>query len=265
MKIRILSSIAILLLFIPIIITGGGIYNFATCILGLISLNEFIQMKEIKKKLPDFIKYVSFIVLILLVFIYTNINSELLLDYRIIVGVILVYLLPTVLYHDSNKYSINDAFYLIGGLFFLGFSFQLLILVRNLSLELLVFLLLITTVTDTFAYFTGYLIGKKHLLPEISPKKTWEGLFGGIFMGVLISSIFYLNIINPNINIYFLIISVIFLSLLGQLGDLVFSAIKRYFGKKDFSSIIPGHGGVLDRLDSIIFVLLGFMFFIGIL
>ena len=64
---------------------------------------------------------------------------------------------------------------------------------------------------------------------------------------------------NPNINILLITVITIFLSILGQLGDLVFSAIKRYYGIKDFSNIMPGHGGVLDRLDSIIFVMLGYM------
>ena len=65
--------------------------------------------------------------------------------------------------------------------------------------------------------------------------------------------------------LYVIILMTLFLSILGQFGDLVFSSIKRYFGKKDFSNIMPGHGGILDRFDSIIFVLLGFMFFIPLI
>ena len=68
-----------------------------------------------------------------------------------------------------------------------------------------------------------------------------------------------------NLPIYVIILMTMFLSILGQFGDLFFSAIKRYYGKKDFSNIMPGHGGILDRLDSIIFVILGFMFFITII
>ena len=109
------------------------------------------------------------------------------------------------------------------------------------------------------------LIGKHKLLSEISPKKTVEGLIGGTIMGVFVSSMFFYTCITSNISILLLIIICTFLSLLGQFGDLIFSAVKRYFGIKDFSNIMPGHGGVLDRLDSIIFVLLGFTFFINIL
>ena len=94
----------------------------------------------------------------------------------------------------------------------------------------------------------------------VSPKKTWEGSIGGTFMGVFISTVFYLTVINPDAGVIKMGLVGLFLSILAQFGDLVFSSIKRFFNKKDFSNLIPGHGGILDRLDSIIFVLLGFMF-----
>jgi phosphatidate cytidylyltransferase len=98
------------------------------------------------------------------------------------------------------------------------------------------------------------------MIESVSPKKTWEGSIGGTIMGVFVSTVFYLTIIDPYINIFKISLVGLFLSIIAQFGDLVFSSIKRYFGKKDFSNLIPGHGGILDRLDSIIFVLLGFMF-----
>ena len=99
----------------------------------------------------------------------------------------------------------------------------------------------------------------------ISPKKTWEGLLGGTFFGVLISSLFYYQVINSRVDVLTLALVVTGLSLIGQMGDLVFSSFKRYYDKKDFSNLIPGHGGILDRLDSIIFVLLGFVLVISFL
>ena len=184
------------------------------------------------------------------------------LDYRVLSALFMAFLIPTVFYHERSKYSINDAFYLIGGLLFLGISMSLLILVRSVSLNLLIFLLLIPMSTDIFAYITGMFIGKHKLLEEISPKKTIEGMIGGTIMGVFIGAMFHHTVIDPTFSKIEILAICTFLSLLGQYGDLVFSAIKRYFGKKDFSNLIPGHGGILDRLDSIIFVLLGFMFFI---
>lgn len=266
MKTRIISAIIVLLIAIPIILYGGGVYNLFIYIISLLGLKEFMNIKETKKKIPDFIKFISYIIMTLIVIASPKQNELMFtMDYRIISGLFMVYLIPTVLYHDNNKYSIRDAFYLIGGLFFLGLSFHLLIILRSIQLELLIFLFLITIMTDTFAYFSGYLIGRHKMLESISPNKTWEGLIGGTVMGVFISSVFYLTVINPNINISTLLIATTFLSIVGQYGDLVFSAIKRYYGKKDFSNLMPGHGGVLDRLDSIIFVILGYMFFISLL
>ena len=108
------------------------------------------------------------------------------------------------------------------------------------------------------------LVGK-HKFTSISPKKTIEGLIGGTFMGTFVGVAFYHTVINPSMSLLFIIFITMFLSLIGQLGDLVFSAIKRYYDKKDFSDLIPGHGGILDRFDSIIFVVLAFIIVLDII
>ena len=118
---------------------------------------------------------------------------------------------------------------------------------------------MITIFSDTFALITGSLVGRHKLCPNISPKKTWEGLVGGVLMGTFVATAFYFTVINSNCSLVFLIFSTMFLCLVGQLGDLVFSSIKRFYEVKDFSNLIPGHGGILDRFDSIIFVSLGLM------
>ena len=84
-------------------------------------------------------------------------------------------------------------------------------------------------------------------------------------MGTVLPVYLYVTIINPEVSFIMITIVTLFLSILGQLGDLVFSAIKRYYNIKDFSNIMPGHGGILDRLDSIIFVMLGYMLFVSLL
>ena len=185
------------------------------------------------------------------------------LDYRIIAGLFLIYLLPTLLHAKSKTYSINDAFYLIGGIFFLGTSFSLFIITRSVSLHVITYLFLITIFTDTFAYLFGSLIGKHKLLKEISPKKSIEGMVLGTFFGSFIGYMYCYAFITTD-NLVLIVLATIFFSIIGQLGDLVFSAIKRYFNKKDFSNIMPGHGGILDRFDSIIFVLLAYTFFISL-
>ena len=265
MKTRIISAIVALLIFIPIFIKGGMIFDVAVFVLAVLGLKEFLDVKKSKKEMPFFIEFISYISLGLIIFFNSSNNYMLSVDYRMIAGLFLTFLVPTVLYHDRSLYSINDAFYLIGGVFFLGISFSLFTLLRNEGMEFLLYLLLISIFTDTFAYFVGMLIGKNKLLENISPKKTIEGMIGGTVLSVIIASNFYYTVIDSSLPLYIIVFMTTFLSIIGQFGDLVFSAIKRYYGKKDFSNIMPGHGGILDRLDSIIFVALGFMFFISLI
>lgn len=265
MKTRIISAIVALLIFIPIFIKGGMLFDVAVFVLAVLGLKEFLEVKKSKKEMPFFIEFISYISLGLIIFFNSSNNYLLSVDYRMVAGLFLTFLIPTVLYHDRSLYSINDAFYLIGGVFFLGVSFSLFTLLRNEGMEILLYLLLISIFTDTFAYFVGMLIGKNKLLEDISPKKTIEGMIGGTVLSVIIASNFYYTVIDSSLPLYIIIFMTTFLSIIGQFGDLVFSAIKRYYGKKDFSNIMPGHGGILDRLDSIIFVALGFMFFISLI
>ena len=119
--------------------------------------------------------------------------------------------------------------------------------------------------TDAFAYFTGFFIGCNKLCEKISPKKTWEGAIGGTVVGTLVATFFYLFLINSEVNVFLVIGITFLLTVVGQIGDLFFSSIKRHYKIKDFSNLIPGHGGILDRFDSIIFVVLTFLLFMNIL
>lgn len=266
MKTRVISAAVALAIFIPIIIYGGIVFNVVAYLIGLMCLKEFMDAQTKKQEIPWPVKILAFIAISLI--ILTDVRAVSLsysLDYRIISAIFLGLLTPVIIYHNKDKYSIRDAFYVIGGVLFLGISIALLIMLRHISLKLFVFLFIITIITDTFAYVTGMLIGKHKLIESVSPKKTWEGSIGGTIMGVFASVMFYHTCIDPEFSVFYLTLICTFLSILGQLGDLAFSAMKRYFGIKDFSNIMPGHGGVLDRLDSIIFVILGFVFFINIL
>lgn len=266
MKTRIISAVVVLAIFIPLLFLGGTWFNMGMWVVSMIGLWEFLNIKNEKKEVPPFVRFISYIMMSALIFYCMDQSSlSFTLDYRLLACLFLVFLIPTILYHDREKYSINDAFYLIGGILFLGISLSLIMAIRNMSLSRTIYLFLITIMTDTYAYFTGMLLGKHKLLESISPKKTVEGMIGGTFFGVLIPTIFYHYVVSAATPIYQVVIVTLFLSILGQFGDLVFSCIKRYFGKKDFSNIMPGHGGVLDRLDSIIFVVLGFVFFILII
>ena len=109
--------------------------------------------------------------------------------------------------------------------------------------------------TDTFAYFSGYFFGKHKLCPEISPKKTVEGSIGGSLWSVGIVLVYGLLVdkqFGVEINYIKLGVLGVLIAIVSQIGDLTASVIKRKYGVKDYGTIFPGHGGVLDRLDSII-------------
>lgn len=128
---------------------------------------------------------------------------------------------------------------------------------------LILFVLFSACFTDTFAYFVGSFAGKHKLCPEISPKKTVEGAVGGVLGCILTNVILYAvyeNFIfeSPVHNYVPIVISSVILSIVGMCGDLTASLIKRNYGIKDFGNIIPGHGGIMDRFDSILFVTAAF-------
>jgi phosphatidate cytidylyltransferase len=116
------------------------------------------------------------------------------------------------------------------------------------------FALLIVWLTDTGAYIFGRLFGKRKLWPEISPNKTVEGFVGGILCSTIVAVVFSIYYDMP-LSLFPLLLVTWLLSLFGQLGDLVESALKRHFDVKDSGTLLPGHGGILDRFDSFIFVL----------
>ncbi len=266
MKIRIISAAVALAIVIPLFIIGGIPYSLGVMVVAMLALKEYLDMKETKKELPMLIKLLAYLSIPLILLTITVEGASLMtIDFRILSGIFLVLLLPMVVFHERKIYSINDACYVTAGVLFIGFSMSYLITYYNLNRLLLIYLFLITSITDTYALFVGNLIGRNKLLEVVSPKKTWEGFIGGSLVGTFISVMFYKTFVNPNVVLSNLIVITLFLTIIGQLGDLFFSAIKRYYDKKDFSNIMPGHGGILDRLDSFIFVMLAFSLFITLL
>lgn len=119
------------------------------------------------------------------------------------------------------------------------------------GLGLMFFIILTTQSNDIFQYLAGKLLGKHKIVPKVSPKKTWEGFLGGV---ILTSSLFYFigSYFTP-LKGYELILGGIVTSVAGFIGDIVMSSVKRDIGIKDYGTILPGHGGVMDRMDSLVF------------
>lgn len=262
---RVISAIVLVLLIVPLLYIGGLPFNILLSALSVCALYEMFHMKETKDKLPLIIKIIAYILVVFFTYNASNIvDFQYHLDYKIMAFLIFVFLCPIVFINDFKKYNISDALYVIGSVLFIGLSFSLLVALRNYGWKDIIYLALITVCTDTFALFTGKLVGK-HKLTSLSPKKTVEGLVGGSLMGTFVPTAFFHTVINPSYPLLALIFITLGLSLITQIGDLVFSSIKRYYGMKDFSDLIPGHGGILDRFDSLIFVVLAFTMIIDYL
>lgn len=266
MKTRVISAIFILAVFIPFMILGGTPFASFMLVLGLLGLWELLKLKRGEKELPFIIEVLAYLMVSFLILSnYDSKDLSFVMDYRVLSFLVFAFIMPIVIVDEDKKYNLSDAFFMIGSILFIGLSFNLMILVRNYSLMALVYFFVITVITDTFAFITGSLVGRHKLAEKISPKKTVEGLVGGTIMGTFVAMVFYLTVVNPAIDFFALLIITLTLSLIGQLGDLVFSAIKRHYKVKDYSNLIPGHGGILDRFDSIIFVILAAILFISVL
>ena len=256
---KVISAIILLIICIPIIYIGGLPFYIFGLLVALLGFKEILNLFIKDKWSVEITSYICFLALIGTNLLQNNFGN--ILNNQLIGIIFLVFFTIMLFNYRDKKYNINQCFTTLGITLFLGIAFSVMIIVRNMSLNYFIYLFLITITTDIFAYFVGSLFGK-HKINEISPNKSWEGALGGTLFGSLISSIFYLFMINQDINIFLLLGITLFLTIIGQLGDLFFSYIKRHFNIKDFSNLIPGHGGILDRLDSFIFVMLAFTYFV---
>lgn len=251
MKVRVISALVAFLIFIPLIWLGSYPFAIAMGILSILAYKEIIDLGDEYLKVPSCVKLLGLLSILYLVLgNYGHYSLDLSIGYARLFLPLILLLLPTVFY-KKDKYPTKDAFSLLGIVYLIGFLFNVLIAIRNVKLAILIYLLGVTILTDTFAYAVGMLIGK-HKMSKLSPKKSWEGFVGGLIGGVATGLIIYTNLVGP--FSFRLLIITILISLAGQVGDLFYSKIKRENNIKDFSNIMPGHGGILDRVDSLSFV-----------
>lgn len=262
MKKRILSAIVLTAILVPLVVAGGKPFLITIGVLAIISLKEIIDLPKSHSKIPNGIVLLAMITLLLLIFYEYEITAPFGGPSTMTLALMsLTFLLPTMLQYKKGEYETKDAFYLIGVLLFLSTAFHSVIVLRAENINLLVYLLLIAICTDIFAYFIGSFFGKRKIFPNISPNKTYAGCIGGAILGTIIPVLFYYFVISKEQIVGILIITFL-LTIVTELGDLLFSKIKRENGIKDFSDLIPGHGGILDRFDSFIFVALAYMILI---
>jgi len=272
MKTRTKTAILLLLLFTPVIIIGGIPFLVVATLLSMVAAYELISMFATKTPTIRKYRFIMPIVSGIAVVMHYSIHTAEIMNpvwYTIfITGTFVIFLALPVLFH---KQEAEVMYHLLFTLFYTGISVAYLTSIRFIpttGLSWFLFMILVATITDSFAFFVGINFGKKKLAPDISPKKSVEGAVGGSIFGALFGTMFAFLLkldMFPAIPSVFLTIVLTFfitlvLTVFVQIGDLVASKLKRKYEIKDFGKIFPGHGGVLDRFDSMIFT--GMVFYI---
>ena len=246
MKTIVLSGLIMLPLLL--ILYFGGYVLFAACLLiGIMGVREFYNGFRQMDVKPSFgIAVVMAVALYVLNFIGVRYEGYM-LWFFVTVLVSLLYL-----FNIENR-KLEDAMSTITGIFYVVFfSFHVTLVDQAGPYSNMIWLIVLTAFgTDVMAYFTGFLLGRHKLCPKISPKKTIEGSVGGIIGSIILSGLFG-YFFMPEILVHCLVIGLLG-GIVSQFGDLTASIFKRKMGIKDYGNLIPGHGGILDRFDSVLF------------
>lgn len=250
---RIMTSVIGIPLVIAIIAMGNPWLRYVIMGVSLIAMYEMYHVIKNNHKPMVFLGYGAVMA--------HYIAFDFVMQYYYIYLTILTMIALTILVILYPKYSILDVALTLFPILYVSLLFSFIILLRDIEGgSFWVWLIAISAWgCDTFAYFTGKTIGKHKLAPQLSPKKTIEGSIGGI-IGAGACGYFYAiiythyNAFIARENVVWVVIAVMLGALISQIGDLAASAIKRYFNQKDYGYILPGHGGILDRFDSFLFV-----------
>jgi phosphatidate cytidylyltransferase len=246
MKTRIVSGLLLAPLLV-IVYIGGWPLLIGSALIGILCIREFFNgFRKIGVEPSKTAGYISIIVL------YAIISLNLPDRYYMLWIFISVLICLLYLFKPNNR-QLSDAMATLTGIVYVVFfSAHIVLIDKVLTSDHLVWLVVLSAFgTDTMAYFTGMMVGKHKLCPTISPKKTIEGAIGGILGSILLCGLFG-YFFTDGLFVHCLIIGGLG-SIAAQLGDLTASIFKRKMGIKDYGNLIPGHGGVLDRFDSILF------------
>lgn len=252
---RILSGI-IGLPIVALILIFGNIYviDIMICLVSIIAIHEYLNAFKGKRNPP---KWIAYITCLLIAFLHIIPNEYLGFTLALTMSLVIAILFIKVIL-SSMKTTVYDIMISFFGIAYIIFFLAFIPLLYGLEegKYLIWYIIIASWGTDTCAYFIGCKFGK-HKFSKISPKKSVEGCIGGT-VGAVIIALIYTFCINKfaSLEISYIYISsiTILLSILSQIGDLSASSIKRTVEIKDYGNLIPGHGGILDRIDSIVFI-----------
>lgn len=248
MKDRLIGAIILLGILVPLIILGGLPFEIGVGVIAVFAFKELLNLYEKNNKIPLLIEIFSYISVVTITLSLDAFLPALALC-------IILFFVPLIFY-SKEEYSYNTGIGLFGIVLFASLIFYNMINIRLASLDEFLYLPIITITSDTIAYIGGSLFGKNKLIERVSPNKTIEGSIMALIVSTSIASAYYLFFVDPGANVLIVVIASFLLSVISQLGDLVFSVIKRQHDVKDYSNLIPGHGGLFDRFDSLAFVTL---------
>lgn len=267
---RVLTAIVAIGVLIPVLVfSDTWFFPFACCVLASVAIFEIMGCIDVRKKLslsiPTFV-YELLIFAVSAVYFLSAKSDSPVLPASALAAVIFAltffyvfWILAAMMLSLGEVKFTKGAELIIWTLYILMGFVSLIMLRRQIAMGAYLYGLVFigAWATDTGAYFIGVLFGKHKLIPEVSPKKTVEGAFGGVLgaiLGFTVYAFILQNISDLKVNYIALIVLAIVIAVVSQFGDLIASYVKRECGIKDFGFIFPGHGGVLDRFDSIIAV-----------
>ena len=252
-KTRLISGVILVILAILFIHTGGPLLLAVCGAISCIGLYELYHVFQIHNQPPGIIGYAAVIVY------YLNLQFHFMHDILLLVMVLIIALMCSFVfqYPKWHAHQIMAAFF---GVFYVGVMISCVYLTRMLpdgGRYLVWLIFLCSWGCDTCAYCVGMLFGKHKMSPKLSPKKSVEGAVGGVIGAAILTLIFGLifkSQLHANVTELVIMMGISAAgALISMVGDLSASAIKRNFEIKDYGKLIPGHGGILDRFDSVIF------------
>lgn len=261
MKIRIISGIALIIVFAVLLIAGGSVLLTALLALSVIGIFEYFNAVEYTKTFQPF--RITGVVAIFALYVALLLMQGNVWDGRFLfyfVTLVMVVLMVQSIF-CYPKQGIGDAAVTLFGVLYVGVLFSYVYLLRIVpGGQLYVWYIFAASWgCDTCAYFSGMFLGRHKLAPVLSPKKTIEGAIGGVIGAVLLCTIYGMIIssivgIDRGVMLKISLLVGLVGSFVAQVGDIFASSIKRKMKIKDFGRLIPGHGGILDRFDSILMV-----------
>jgi len=250
LKQRVITSLCVLPLVIAAVWFDEPLpwFTIVIAFFGLVAAFEFYRIVASSVRPITFLGLIWTLLFILSPHFDFAVTTPLLLTSLVVLSLIWL------LWHTPREGAFTGWAWTIAGVLYAGWLLSYLIRLRGLDAgrDWVFLALFITFASDSTAYFVGRAWGKRSLAPRISPGKTWEGAVAGI-LGAIIISLAFVSLFSLPLNYAQTILLGLLVSVFGQLGDLVESLFKRNMGIKDSGKLLPGHGGVLDRIDSIVF------------